>query len=150
MEPVSSEIEEYVRNLFENFPCHKREGMELVTVAKGEVVVRIATVPDMKTCYPHMQGGYMDLFADSPMWIAIMTNPRFWGKRIYTVYRSCAHFHAAMPGTELTVHARLVEEKSWGERLQFLSVADIKTDKGLVVATVTAVNHLFESVKYEI
>ena len=145
MEPVSLEVERYVRELFDKFPCHQREGMILEVVGEGEVVVSVIVKPEHCTFYKDsMQGGYIGVFTDSPMWMALMTDPVLWGSEIRTKCLPIEDFSKVVKnGDTLKIYARRAEihfDKKG--RTFFLSAAEVRNSKSALVAIATAVNLL--------
>lgn len=144
MIPVSPEVERYVRELFDKFPCHKREGMKLEEVGVGEVVVSVTVRPEHTTCYKTLQGGYINVFTDSPMWMTLMTDPSLWGLLIYTKEFPHTDFSKFVKiGENLKIHARHADtylDKNGA--LYYLSAAEVKNSKGDLIAMVRALNKL--------
>ena len=143
MEPVSPEVEQYVRELFDKFPCHHFLGMQLEAVGKGEVVVSVKVTPQMTTCYKNsMQGGFLETFVDSPLWLVLMTDPDLWGLVIRTKPLPFVDpFKIVYSGETLKIYARYVEtyiDKK--KRLYYLSAAEVKNSKGELVAIARATN----------
>lgn len=144
MEPVSSEVERYVRELFDKFPCHKREGMKLEKVGVGEIVVSVTVFSDQTTCYKNsMQGGYMGVFTDSSMWMSLMTNPDLWGLVVLTEEWNVMHFKRVKSGETLKISTRHIKTHLDKKgRTHYLSAAEVRNSKGELVAMARAANVL--------
>lgn len=143
METIGPDVDQYIRELFNKFECHRREGMELISVEPRKVVVRVTVKPGTTSCYNNCQGGYLFVYTDSPMWLAIKTDPLLWKHRIYTETGIIPKFFKTVrAGNVLTVTARHIETISRGGKIFYFCAAEVQNTNGDIVAVATAVNFL--------
>lgn len=143
MTSASPDVERYVRELFDKMPCHHFLGMKLESVANGEIVVSVKIIPEMTTHYDNsMQGGFLETFVDSPLWLVLMTNPELWELLIRTKPLPFVDpFKVVSSGEILKIYARHVETRiDKKKRSYYLSAAEVKNSKDELVAIARATN----------